>query len=165
MRNKSTHFIFNGSKIIISPDLHNIVNFLEEIEKEVESFLGFDKKLESIRKQYRETLELIKILAKKIKENSLDFKFSLSEHPSTIVNKMEFYNPVRLQMVALFAYLEVLLRLNYAYDNKIDDSKKIRKIILQSKVWRNFYNNYCLNQDNEWVKKIVKGQNILQLKN
>lgn len=50
MAGQSTHFIFDGEKVVISPDLHSIVSFLQEIEKEIESFLNFDKKLELIRK-------------------------------------------------------------------------------------------------------------------
>lgn len=153
MKNKSTHFVFDGSKVVISPDLHRVVNFLQEIEKEVDSILGFDKKLESIKKQHRETLGLIETLTKKLKENSLEFKLTLSEHPSTMADKLIYYNPIRFQMVALFAYLEVLLRLNYAYDNKIDDGERIRKIALKPKVWKDFYNDYCLSQGNEWVKE------------
>ena len=88
MENKSTHFIFDREKIVISPDLYSIVSFLGEIEKEIESFLGFNERLKSIRKQYVETLRLVKVLSKKLKENSIDFSFTFSEEPSTIVNKL-----------------------------------------------------------------------------
>jgi len=36
MENSSTHFIFDGDKVVISPDLHSVVSFLQEIEKEFE---------------------------------------------------------------------------------------------------------------------------------
>jgi len=68
MESKSTHFIFDGEKVVISPDLYQVVSFLQEIEKEIESFLNFDKKLESIRKQHAETLKLVEVLAQKLKE-------------------------------------------------------------------------------------------------
>lgn len=54
MDEQSTHFIFDGEKVVISPDLHSVVSFLQEIEKEIERFLNFDKKLESIRTTFRD---------------------------------------------------------------------------------------------------------------
>jgi len=36
MENKSTHFIFDEDKVVISPDLYPVVSFLQEIEKEIE---------------------------------------------------------------------------------------------------------------------------------
>jgi len=159
MESKSTHFIFDSDKIIISPDLREAANFLCKIGEELDSFLYFDKKLESIMKQYRETLELVKALAKKIKENSIDFKFTLSENPATIGDKFKFYNPLRFQIISLFAELEVLMRLNYAYDNKIDDGKIIREMTMKKEVWKCFYNDYCLNRNNEWVKDNMERTN------
>jgi len=156
MENKSTHFIFDGDKVVISPDLRLIVDFLQEIEKEIESFLGFDKKLESIRKQHAETLGFVQVLAKKLKENSIDLDFTLSEHPATIADKFKMDHPVRSKIIILFANLETLLRLNFAYQNKIDDGEKIRKLTLDQKVWKSFYNNFCLNENNQW------GQNNIE---
>ena len=43
MENKSTHFIFDGEKVLISPDLFLTINFLMEIEKEVKTVLEFEK--------------------------------------------------------------------------------------------------------------------------
>lgn len=153
MKDKSTHFIFNGNTIVISPDLLPTVSFLQEIEKEIESFLGFDKKLESIRKQHLETIKLIEVLAKKLKDNSIDFQFTLSEKPETMAEKLKMNHPVRSKIIILFANLETLLRLNFAYENKIDDGEKIRKETLDQKVWESFYNNFCLNINNQWGQK------------
>jgi len=36
MKKESTHFIFDGDKVVISPDLYPVVSFLQEIEKEIE---------------------------------------------------------------------------------------------------------------------------------
>jgi hypothetical protein len=150
MENKSTHFIFDGEKIVISPDLYPIVNFLQGVEREVEEFLGFEKKLESIIKQHLETLKLVLVLTQKLKENLIDFNFSLSEHPASIADKLRSHRPIRSEMIVLFAYLETLIRLNFAYDNKIDDGEKIRKLTLNQSVWESFYNNFCLSENNPW---------------
>lgn len=153
MEDKSKHFICDGGKIIISHDLYTTMNFLQEIEKEIESFLGFDKKLESIKKQHLETIKLIEVLAKKLKDNSIDFHFILSEKPETMVEKLKMDHPVRSKIIILFANLETLLRLNFAYENKIDDGEKIRKLTFDQKVWESFYDNFCLNESNKWVKE------------
>lgn len=171
MENKSTHFIFNGEKIVISPDLRLIVNFLQEIEKEIENLLGVEKKLESIKKQYREILGPVEVLARKLKENSIDFNFTFSENPSTIAEKLKFYRPIRSEMIVLFAYLETLMRLNFAYENKIDDGEKIRKLTLNQSVWGSFYSNFCLSGNNSWGQrnperlKHINAQDLRYLRN
>jgi hypothetical protein len=121
-----THFIFDDNKIVISPNLHSIVIFLQEIEKEIDIILGFDKKLESIRGQYLETIKFIEFLANKLKENSIEFTYKLSEHPEKIVEKLKIDRPTRAEMIVLFAHLEVLMCLNIAYKNKISDDSSIR---------------------------------------
>jgi hypothetical protein len=152
MENKSTHFIFDGEKIMVSSDVMPIVDFLSEIEKEVRTVLDFEKKLESIMKQYEETIEFIELLSTKLKDNSIDFKFTFTEHPIKIVKKLKIERPIRSEMVMLFANLETLLRLNFAYDNKISDGDEIRKLTIKEEAWQLFYNNFCLNINNEWVK-------------
>ena len=153
MEDKSTHFIFDGQKIVISPDLRPIFDFLKEIEKEIESFLGFDKKLESIRKQHLETIKLIEVLVAKLKENSIDFKFTFSEHPATIAEKLKIDRPIRSEMIVLFANLETLFCLNIAYENKISDEKEIIKRAMNQDNVKDFLERFCLNQKNEWCQK------------
>jgi len=153
MGSKSTHFIFDGEKIIISPDLRPIVDFLQEVERECNILLGFEGRLESIRKQSLELLKFIEFLSSRLKENSIDFSFTLSEKPSTLADKLKFIRPVCSEMIVLFAHLETLIRLNFAYENKIDDGKEIRKLTLKQSVWKSFYNNFCLSKYNIWVQK------------
>lgn len=160
MENKSTHFIFDGNKIVISPDLKPIVDFLGEIEKEIESFLGFEKKIESIRKQHLETIKLVQLLAGKLKENSIDFNFSFSEDPSNIGDKLKFSSPTRSKMIVLFAYLETLFCLNIAYENKTSDEQEIRRLAMNKNTIKPFLETFCLNKENKWG-----GENPDRLKN
>ena len=153
MDNRSTHFIFDGDKVVISPDLYPVVSFLQEIEKEIESFLGFDKKLESIRKQHAETLKLVEVIAQKLKENSIDFNFTLSEHPATIAEKLTINRPIRSEMIVLFANLETLFYLNIAYENKISDEREIIKKAMNQDNVKDFLEKFCLNKENEWCQK------------
>lgn len=153
MKDKDTQLICDGNKIIISPELHRIFIFLQDIEKEVESFLGFDKKLESIRKQYSETVKLMQVLAGKVQENSIDFNFTFSENPLTIADKFKMYYPVRSKMIILFANLETLICLNIAYENKTSDKKIIIDKAMNKEIVKTFYDNFCLNQKNDWGQK------------
>jgi hypothetical protein len=153
MEDKSTHFIFDGKQVVISPDLRSVINFLQEIEKEVENFLGFHKKLESIRKQYTEIIELVKVLSEKLKNNSINYNFTFSEDPTTIVEKLTIDRPIRSETIVLFAYLETLFCLNIVYENKISDGKEIiRKAMNQDNV-KDFLERFCLNKENEWCQK------------
>lgn len=150
---EKTHLIFDGEKVVISSDLVGVFQFLMEIDKEVESFLGFEKKLGSIRKQYLETINLIQFLAKKLQDNNIDFKFDLSEKPETIADKLKLHLPTRSQMIVLFSSLETLFCLNIAYQNKTDNDNSIRKAAMDSKVVKKFLNSYCLTDKNEWYKE------------
>jgi len=151
---QSTHFIFDGEKVILSPDLWRVFNFLKEIEKEIETILGFDKKLESIRKQYLEMIELAQVMSQKIKENSIDFSFNFSEHPNTIVDKLKMNHPVRSKFIVLFANLDTLLCLNIAYENRTSDRKVIiDKATKDPCVIKSFLEKFCLNEENEWGRK------------
>jgi len=153
MKKESTHFIFDGEKVIISPDLHSVINFLQEIEKEIEILLGFQKKLESIRKQCLEIVKLVELLSVKLKENSIDFSFTLSEDPSTLADKLKITRPIRSEMIVLFANLETLFCLNIAYENKISDEKEIIKKAMNQNDIKYFLERFCLNKENEWGQK------------
>jgi len=156
MNKKNTHLIFDGKKIIISPDLGIVFSFLMEIEKEVESLLGIEKKLNSIRKQHQKTLSLVSYLAKKIKENNIEIKFNLSEKPESIATKLELHVPIRSQIIVLFSNLETLFCLNIAYQEQTDDDEKIRKFAMKPKIVKKFLNSYCLTNKNEYYKKYKK---------
>jgi len=60
---------------------------------------------------------------------------------------------IRSKIIILFANLETLLRLNFAYENKINDGETIRKQTFDQKVWESFYDNFCLNENNQWGQK------------
>lgn len=150
---ESTHFIIEDGKILISPNLGHIISFLQEIEKEIETLLKIDKKLESIKKQYLEMLSFTQFLGQKLKENSIDFSYKFPESPDTIAEKLGIIRPVRSEMIVLFAHLEVLLCLNSAYDNKTSDDDTIRKLVMNQDTIKSFIGNFCLNQENEWGKK------------
>lgn len=149
------HVVLDGDKIFVSQDLIPIFQFLIEIDKELESFLGFEKKLESIRVQHLEMLNVCSFLVRKLVENNIDFgEFRFAEKPETIAEKLELHLPIRSQMIVLFANLEVLFALNIAYQNQTDDDNFIRNEMARSKkAVRQFLKNYCLSDKNEWYRK------------
>jgi hypothetical protein len=150
MNKENTHFIFDRKTISISPNLRAIIIFLQYIEQEIETVLSFNKRLEAIRKQHSETLKIVQFLVDKLKENYIDFKFTISENPSTFVNKLKFDRPTRVEMISIFAQLEVLLCFSIAYDEKTSDEKVIIKKAMENQTVKIFLNNFCLNVENQW---------------
>jgi len=148
-----THFLFDESKIQVSEDIVPILTFLQGIETEVDSFMGFEKRLRDIRKQYLETIKLVEHLGKLLRENSIEFQFKLSEHPETIIKKLMMDVPVRSKCIVLFANLEVLFCLNLAYENNTHDDVEIRRLAMNSKIAESFIDNFCLNIENPWFIK------------
>lgn len=150
MTKESTHFIFDGKKVLISPDVIPVVSFLMEIEKEVQSILGFNKKLEDIRKSYLEMLDFVSFLSGKLKEKNIDFQYTFKEHPEKIAEKLEFYFPLRSQIIVLFASLEVLFTLHLAYEYETNDEESL--IELSKTNIKNFINLFLLTDENDFYK-------------
>ena len=71
MEEENTHIIFDGKRVVVSPNLQQVFFFLCGIGEEIDSIFGFDKKLESIKKQHLETIELIQVLSKNSKKIQL----------------------------------------------------------------------------------------------
>jgi hypothetical protein len=149
---ESTHFIFDGEKFVVSPNITPVVNFLIEIEKEVQNILDFNKKLESITENYIEMLNFVAFLSDKLKENGIDFQYTLKEHPEKITEKLKFHFPLRSQMIVLFASLEVLFTLHLAYENETCDKGVLIKYAMDKEKTRNFLNTFLLTEENEFYK-------------
>jgi len=142
----NTHFVFDGKKINISPDLYSVFNFLMEIEKEIESLLSF-------REQHSEMKDFIKFLMEKLKENDIKFNYSGFRKGSKLIeNGFIFHIPLRCQMIALFANLEVLFFLHLAYEKETDDEDKIIKYARDDKNVKKFINKFLLNEENIYYK-------------
>lgn len=150
MTEENTHIIFDGEKLIISPNLRSVIIFLKGIEVEVKSFLDIEKKHDSIRKQYVETLDAMHKLLKILEDNKISVNITLTEEPSAIANKLKADRPVRAEMVVLFAYLETLICLNIAYENKTSDKKTIIDKAMDNQMIKSFIKEYCLNPKNDW---------------
>lgn len=155
-KSESTHFVFNKEKIVISHNIQPVVDFLVEIEKEVEQILGFNKKLESISENYIEMLNFVGFLSNKLKENGINFQYNFKEHPEKIVKKLELHFPLRSQMIVLFASLEVLFTLYLAYENETCDKDVLIKYATDKDMTRNFLNMFLLTEENDFYKNNKK---------
>jgi len=151
---QKSHVIFDGEKIIISPDLRLVIDFLQKIEEEIENLLSFERKLESIGRQCIEWIRLIESLSKRIKQHSIEFSYSLSEHPSTLVEKLKIIRPIRAETIAIFAKLEVLFCFYLAYKYKTSKKKELIELAIKNKKeLKEFLEKFCLSSQNAWVKK------------
>lgn len=152
MNEEGTHLLFDGSKMIISPDIAPVFKFLMEIEKEIESFLGFNKKLSSLSESHMEMLNFVQFLSSKLKENNIDFQYTFKEHPEKFAEKLNFYIPLRSQVIVLFASLDVLFNLHTAYENETCDEDRLRDLTMDSNNSKKFFNSFLLNEKNQYYK-------------
>lgn len=150
---ESTHLVFNDKGIFISPDIMPVFNFLMEVEKEVESFLGFNTKLHGISKNYLEMIEFVTFLSNKLKENNINFEFTFKEHPEKVAEKLEFHIPLRSQMIVLFASLDVLFNLHVAYEFETTDEGELRRITMDSDNTKKFLNLFLLSEENQYYSE------------
>jgi len=150
---KSTHLLFDGKKIVVSPDIVPIFKFLMEIEKEIESFFGFNKKLDGIKESHLEMINFVSFLSNKLKENNIDFNYNFKEHSEKIAEKLDFYIPLRSQVIVLFASLDVLFNLHIAYKNETTERDKLRELTMDCNNTKRFLNEFILNEKNQYYKK------------
>lgn len=158
MEEKSTHLLFNNQGIYISPDIQPVFDFLMDIEKEIEVFLGFNKKLEGIRDDYLEMMNFASCLSAKLKENGLDCQFEFKEHPKNIAEKLKLNFPLRSQMIVLFVSLDVLFNLHTAYEFETSDEDRLRELTMDVNKIKDFLNSFILTERNPYYK-----ENILRL--
>lgn len=152
--NNGSNLVFDHRGIGISDDLIPTFSFLMEIEKEIKSILDFNNKLAGIKKQHLEMADLVLHLSKIIKDNNLDFKFTFSEAPDKIAEKLNFHIPTRSQTIVLFASLEVLYFLHIAYTKEISEDDELRKVAMSDKKFlKRFMNEFLLSNNNEFYKQ------------
>ncbi|MBU4480073.1 hypothetical protein KKG48_01345 [Patescibacteria group bacterium] len=153
---KNTQFSFDGKKLVVSEDLMPIFSFLMEIEKEINYFMKFNKKLEKIKSGYKEILNFAEFLSKKVVENKIDFEYNLPKNILGTIDEFAPYFPLRSQIIILFANIEVLLCLSIAYNNENSDKKFVINNAMNSAAVNNFLNDYFLTEKNLWYKENKK---------
>ena len=150
MNGGSTHFLFNEKGIFISPDIQPVFQFLMDIEKEIDSLLGFNEKIDSIRQSHLEMINFVGFLSNKLKGANIDFNYTFKEHPEKIAEKLKLHLPLRSQIIVLFASLEVLFNLHASYELETNDEKKLRETTMDSDTTKKFINEFLLTNDNQY---------------
>lgn len=149
-----THMLLKNDKLLISPNLVDIFEFLIEIEKEVQTMLNFTDKQEQIRLQSMEVFDFVVFLAKKLEDNNIDFgEFKMKYDISKFADNFWDHPPTRSQFIILFAYLETCFSLESAYKYEKDDEDSIRKILMATDNSKKFINNFLLTEKNDFYKK------------
>lgn len=172
-RSSSTHFVFDGQKIQVSPNLGKIASFLVEIEKESDEIFGIEKKLEEFRAHFRDLLSCTAELSEVLKKNNIDnWSYTFKKDPRTVSDILQYHVPVRSQMILLFTQLEVLFFLYIAYEREIDTDVELRSVAMREEKFRKaFLRKFLLSNDNDYYKdnaerfeKLSSGK-IIRLRN
>lgn len=155
--------IKNGD-IHIHPEFGIVFRFLIEIESEIEELMGYKERLISIKKQCSELLKLMGKLT--VPE---DLYFEMSENPSALSEKFRYIQPVRSELIILFAHLETLRCLWTAYKLQTSDRNVLKNA--SDGALKEFINEFCLSKENEWIMNNPKraahlsGKNLVRLRN
>lgn len=149
---ESTHIVFDGEKITISPNLHKVFNFLMEIEKESDAIFGVEKHLEEARLYYADLLDLTAKLSKLVHENNIDgWSHNLKKDPRNFIDILTYHVPIRTQMIHLFTQLEVMYFLFIAYTKETDSEKELRNTAMKDeKLRKTFFKQFLLSEGNEY---------------
>jgi|GEM_PF-904743 len=149
---ESTHVVFDGKQIHISPNLNKVFSFLVEIEKESDAIFGVQEQLEEARLYYKDLLELTGKLSKVVHDNNLDgWSHEFEKDPRTFIDILKYHIPIRTQMLHLFTQLEVMYFLHIAYTKEIDGEAELRKVAMDDKKLRkDFMQKFLLSEENEY---------------
>jgi hypothetical protein len=153
--NQSTHLFFSERGIEISPNITPVVQFLMEIEKEIDTIMSFNKRNDRIRDRYLSMLNLVQFLSDKLKENNIYWEYK-GKTLSDIDEDIKYHFPVRSQCIVLFASLEVLFVLFIAYEYEIVENEEIRKKTMDQKIVKKFINKVVLSDKNDYYSKNKK---------
>jgi len=154
---ESTHFVFDGQSMQISPNIRKIFDFLMEIEKESDAIFGVEKQLAELRDYYRDLLECTSELSRVLKENNIDnWSYDFKKDPRNFTDALEYHLPVRTQMIQLFTQLEVMYFLYLSYSEEIDSEDKLREVAMKEENRKAFLRQFILNDTNSYYKTNIE---------
>lgn len=144
------HVVFDGEKIVISPNLVDTFMFLMEISKEIETQLGFEEKILKIREKCKDILDELSQMAKFLVDQKIDYKYHITKDTLTVVEDFSTQPFPRSQMICLFAYMETIFCLVTIYNREITDEWEIIKFT-NSDI-RSLITTLILSDENEYYK-------------
>ncbi len=158
---EQTHIVFDGKKVLVSPNLMPVFSFLVHIENEILGLLGVRHQLESARKGILGSLKLIVHLMEKypIEKDNLKIESFYEEDPQLLAEKLSYVQITRSEMIVLFSNLETIMALNAIYELNSVDETLIRNRLMDQKYVKKFLNEYVLNLRNPFYR-----ENIVRLK-
>lgn len=161
-----THIVFDWEKIIVSPNLTHILDFIMEIEKETRSFLWTESKLNEIKNGLQDIFDLVIYLSKKLEENNIEHQYKFINHLDKLEENFNFHLPIRSQFIVLFANIETTFSLYTAFQKEIDD----KDLLIKETNWNNeniinFINKFLLNNNNAFYKANRKRFSKISAKN
>lgn len=150
---ESTHIYFDGSQILISPDISPVFRFLIEIQTEIDHILKFNEQLQEAGRDYKDLLKLIQFLTGMLREHNIEYEYRFERDPKLIADALKPIFPIRAQMIVLFASLEVLFTLHMAYELHTSDTNDLRQATLDVQNTKEFINNFILTKENSYYRE------------
>ncbi len=171
--NESTHIVFDGKNIQISPNIRKIFDFLIDMERESDIIFEFEKRLEEVREYYSELLGLTESLSKALQDSNVEgWSYNLKKDPRNFADVLKYHIPIRTQMIHLFTQLEVMYFLYIAYSKEVDGENDLRNIAMKDPEFRKgFIKKFLLSEDNDYYKlhknrfKKLDSGKIIRLRN
>jgi hypothetical protein len=167
-----THIFFDGEKVFISKNLHNVFDFLVKIEKEIQGMLNMREQLETARNTISGFAKLSKLLLEKYPNNQdLKIENFFDEDPNLSIDKLDYVQISRSEMIVLFANLETMMSLKFIYDLPSVDDAVIRRALMDKKRVKKFIGNYIFNEKNPFYRdninrfKTTSNSNLRDLRN
>lgn len=150
-------FKLSDDKIILSPDLIDIINFLAELTNEMELLVNLENRISSIQKGFDTLVKVCSIQSKLLKENEINYSIDepIHELEPTFKKLHNYSEPTRSIMVALFTKIEVMFCLYIAYEFETDKTDQVIRIATRQndKEILKFFNMYFLTKNNNYYKK------------
>jgi hypothetical protein len=141
-------------ELTISENMLPVIKFIDEIDKEVSDLFYFYDNQNVLIDAYKQLLSFSKFACREFEARriSLDsYSFDLIKPATEALVQQE--QPVRCQMIAVFAYLETLFALYLAYTKCIFSLGSIKNEASNDNNKKKFINSYLLTSDNIYYKQ------------
>lgn len=160
------HLKINWDKVLISPELRWIFEFLMRIDNEVSYQINFNSKLQWISERVMKLLKDLWESCKLLKENNIDFSYSLTKLDlENIASDFDKTNFICSQMICLFAYMETISCIMTVYHSETEITDEQLLIEKCNDDLEDFIKKYILNDKNVYYKKNISRFSWMWAKN
>ena len=155
-KNENKFFKLSDDKIILSSDLMVIINFIDEITKEMELLVNLENRMNSIYNGFNTLLKVCSSQAKLLKKNNVNYiiEESIQEIESSLKKLQNYSEPTRAIMVALFTKIEVMFCLYIAYEFETNKTDEVIRIATKNNdEILKFFKKFFLTNNNKYYRK------------